>query len=575
MIKQTLCILLCLFGSLGAMSRSEDMFQLVEYYVDTTNAMTVDQVALQQFSARENPNFGFNPNRIWLRLNIEEVKETGDFEYLVLGTDRSFSFESYEASDAQISKIPVLRLGTAQVIEMSQLQNSKYLFFSTLVLNMTMHAGVEAVTNRGALMASLGRRVVPYWMTMILLVLGFLIVFTHYLISKQTFYLVYSMGFGILGTYLAYHSGWLNVYLKSYEVMRVTFLMNLIYLFVWLPLMYISRLKNEVSLYKKLAIFSGLLILFNLALVYGGLGKEIDVVGVATEFIVFQISLIVLVLKTRTKIFEVNEKWFYYIYLLTLLTPILFALDNYGVYPDSWASRYSFELVVYLEVAMWMTYMGLSIRKSIGEKLRLEQIHMDLKKNVKYALIEGQERERHWFGKELHDNIGGTLSAIRLLIQTNSKAASPFLDQVSSDLMTISSNYISPDIVNESLQHELEKYISMVNQSGKVSIQLNIDSTKVLSFSSDQKLNAYRSIQEGINNAIKHGKATKIVIDIMDRPDDKLMIYIEDNGAGFKGPISEGIGLKSIRARFDRLEMDMSIGSEYGHGAYLEMVIAV
>jgi signal transduction histidine kinase len=49
------------------------------------------------------------------------------------------------------------------------------------------------------------------------------------------------------------------------------------------------------------------------------------------------------------------------------------------------------------------------------EKYLLRKQVAELAQSTKYALIEGQENERDWVGKKLHDDIGSDLSAIRMM----------------------------------------------------------------------------------------------------------------------------------------------------------------
>src|SRR5690625_5536723 len=64
------------------------------------------------------------------------------------------------------------------------------------------------------------------------------------------------------------------------------------------------------------------------------------------------------------------------------------------------------------------------------------------------------------------------------------------------------------------------------------------------------QINLYRILQEGINNAIRHGKPTTIDIQLV-YSDNELLMAIEDNGVGFdiNNLATPGIGLRSIKTR--------------------------
>jgi signal transduction histidine kinase len=61
----------------------------------------------------------------------------------------------------------------------------------------------------------------------------------------------------------------------------------------------------------------------------------------------------------------------------------------------------------------------------------------------------------------------------------------------------------------------------------------------------------YSIIQEGLTNALTHGKAQKITVSLM-QTETEIIVSVGDNGAG-AGEISEGIGLKGIRERLSLL----------------------
>jgi signal transduction histidine kinase len=73
---------------------------------------------------------------------------------------------------------------------------------------------------------------------------------------------------------------------------------------------------------------------------------------------------------------------------------------------------------------------------------------------------------------------------------------------------------------------------------------------------------AYRIAAELLNNAVRHARATQIVVQLLRHP-DTLEIMVKDNGQGFEtSDNSTGIGLRGVRARTDylggRIQIDSS-----------------
>lgn len=90
---------------------------------------------------------------------------------------------------------------------------------------------------------------------------------------------------------------------------------------------------------------------------------------------------------------------------------------------------------------------------------------------------------------------------------------------------------------------------------------------------SAQKIALYRISCEAVNNAIRHGGAKTINIDLrMD--DERIELKIQDDGAGFietKGEFYEGNGLKNMRNIAALLKGSLSMNSDLGKGMKIEL----
>ena len=72
----------------------------------------------------------------------------------------------------------------------------------------------------------------------------------------------------------------------------------------------------------------------------------------------------------------------------------------------------------------------------------------------------------------------------------------------------------------------------------------------------------YRIVQEGITNAIRHGNAAEIAVNLS-FDGKKIGVAVRDNGSG-AGEIKEGIGLAGIRERLARFAGELSVGNSAG-----------
>jgi len=79
----------------------------------------------------------------------------------------------------------------------------------------------------------------------------------------------------------------------------------------------------------------------------------------------------------------------------------------------------------------------------------------------------------------------------------------------------------------------------------------------------------YRIVQEGLSNIARHSRATRASID-MTFQEHELQIQIADNGIGFdRSRIADGLGLRLVHERLDRLGGQVDIRSRKGHGTVL------
>ena len=92
------------------------------------------------------------------------------------------------------------------------------------------------------------------------------------------------------------------------------------------------------------------------------------------------------------------------------------------------------------------------------------------------------------------------------------------------------------------------------------------------------KICAYRFVQEGLNNAHRHGEAKKCRLSASLRSNE-LIISLKDNGIGFrKSTLNQNgghIGLMGLRDRIESLGGQFSINSELGVGTALKLTLSL
>ena len=200
------------------------------------------------------------------------------------------------------------------------------------------------------------------------------------------------------------------------------------------------------------------------------------------------------------------------------------------------------------------------------------------------AMMQGEEKERTRIARELHDGIGGMLTAINMNISALQKKHKniPEIKDLNEIMTMLQSTAIEvrktahnlmPDILLKyTLPEALHLYCEHIDTGDKLQINLQIYGA-LEGLDKFLALSLYRIIQELVQNIIKHSKGT--ISEIQLRLDgEKLTVTVEDNGVGFKKDIvSDGLGLQNVRSRIEALQGFISIESAPGMGTtvYIEL----
>jgi len=118
-------------------------------------------------------------------------------------------------------------------------------------------------------------------------------------------------------------------------------------------------------------------------------------------------------------------------------------------------------------------------------------------------------------------------------------------------------------------QPGLEGLDSLLEEIGRAGlpVQLHVDG-EPLALPRGIDLSAYRIVQEGLTNALKHARASNADVTVRYRPDE-LHIEVRDNGEGSSSSDGLGHGLVGVRERVKIYGGEMSAGTANGSGFIL------
>ena len=238
-------------------------------------------------------------------------------------------------------------------------------------------------------------------------------------------------------------------------------------------------------------------------------------------------------------------------------------------------------LIATLGIALFATRHVNHLERDL-QRRRLKELQTtnDLQR-LSAKLVTAQEEERRAIARELHDEIGQVLMAIKVelaLAQRRIEAdggAAHLLDDAQSitdgALGTVRdlSRLLHPALLDDlGLPAALDWYLAAFGKRHGIAVELlNNDMTGRLAPEIEAAL--YRIVQEALTNVAKHARATFALV-YLSRTDDTVKVTIEDNGVGFD-PVfpRRGLGLIGIRERVAYLQGTVHIDTASGNGTRL------
>ncbi len=201
---------------------------------------------------------------------------------------------------------------------------------------------------------------------------------------------------------------------------------------------------------------------------------------------------------------------------------------------------------------------------------------LDEQRRITQAMLQGQEKERNAIGIELHDNVNQILVGTNMLlsmISNNTSMLNEFLPKCIDNIRhavnenrRISHELVTPNRVTETILQQITRLTQTMLNSVGLKTKINHKAFCDELLSDEQKLTAYRIVQEQCTNILKHSKAEQVVI-TLSTTNSLFKMRIADNGIGLKnGKAEEGIGLKNIRNRLTVLDGSAVVESATGKG---------
>ncbi len=260
----------------------------------------------------------------------------------------------------------------------------------------------------------------------------------------------------------------------------------------------------------------------------------------------------------------------------------LYSINDYISYYNSITQQYLlgfYNVMVSVNIIMFIIYCVYVIQEQRGTidevsllYKKLSEANEDLQNANNqlqiYATVTekmGETKERNRLAREIHDTLGHTLTGISAGIDACIATVEKSPESTKKQLEIISKvtregivdirrsvNQLRPDALEHlSLEYAITKMIMDISSVTNTKVFFKSE-IKALKFDTDEENAIYRVIQESLTNAIRHGKAAKIWINIAKADYSELLLTIKDNGQGCES-FTQGFGTRHIMERIQML----------------------
>ena len=198
------------------------------------------------------------------------------------------------------------------------------------------------------------------------------------------------------------------------------------------------------------------------------------------------------------------------------------------------------------------------------------------------------EKIRNRIATDLHDDMGSTLSSIRIFSDVAKKQIEEvrpetvhLLDRISNNATSLSENMQDIIWTIRSDNDTLEDLVSRIREFAlRVCDAKNIKFNTVVSQSFkaskltlEQRRNLYLIFKEALNNAVKYSQCTQIDL-ILNLKNRFLKLELIDNGKGFDvEAVKRGNGLNNLEKRAKEINGQIDIKSEPGKGTRVNLMV--
>ncbi len=210
-----------------------------------------------------------------------------------------------------------------------------------------------------------------------------------------------------------------------------------------------------------------------------------------------------------------------------------------------------------------------------------------LRRRLLDDVLTAREHERRRLGRELHDELGQTLTSLAVQLAAIEEMARRGRDVIEAitelrgatekatrDLSDLAHRLRPPAIEELGFVAALHELVADVSRAQKLAIDVHVRGLEDGILAEEMEAALYRMVQEALTNVVKHARAEHVSV-LLDRRGGRVTLVVEDDGCGFDIGVDtgRGLGLAGIRERAAMLGGDAAVESRPGAGTTVRVTV--
>jgi signal transduction histidine kinase len=241
--------------------------------------------------------------------------------------------------------------------------------------------------------------------------------------------------------------------------------------------------------------------------------------------------------------------------------------------------------IIVAVLATW--YVGRLEREIERQRQMDVQNRRDLER-LSARLVSAQEEERRVIARELHDEVGQALTAIKMELGVAQRGVPPDSREAGSlaEARSIAesalqnvrdmSQLLHPSMLDDfGLPETLQTYLRGFSKRSGIRAQITTERMDER-LPADVEVGLYRIVQEALTNVLKHANATTCTVRLV-RREDHVHLTIDDDGRGIESgvdspvPARRGLGIIGMRERAGSLAGIFSVQNRSEGGTHISV----